>query len=189
DTGSAEKEGRSPQGSGEERLDVSSSGANKEVLKEDEEYLHAEDSEDGEYSDEEECSSQHSVAEHNDVMASGAEADEASGANEEAEKEEPAEILSKVSVPEGGDFMCPSPPCDLQEEADKDEYSDGSGSEGLEGEEGEEDEYSDEEQSECSSQHSVAEHNDVMASGAEADEASGANEEAEKEEPAEILSK
>ncbi|CAE7290495.1 rbcG [Symbiodinium microadriaticum] len=56
-------------------------------------------------------------------MASGAEADEASGANDEAEKEEPAEILSKVSVPEGGNFMCPSPPCDLQEEADKDSGS------------------------------------------------------------------
>ena len=95
---------------------MSSSGANKEVLKEDEEYLHAEDSEDGEYSDEEECSSQHSVAEYNDVMASGAKADEASGANEEAEKE----IVSKVFVPEGGDSMCPAPPCDLQEEADKD---------------------------------------------------------------------
>ena len=94
---------------------MSSTGANKEVLKEDEEYLHAEDSEDGEYSDEEECSSQHSVAEYKDVMASGPKADEASGANEEAEKEEPAEIVSKVSVREGGDCMCPAPPCDLQE--------------------------------------------------------------------------
>ena len=107
---------------------MSSTGANKGVLKEDDEYsyvsgseaLDGEESEGDEYSDEDECSSQHSVAEYKDVMASGAEADEASGANEEAEKEEPPEILSKVSVPEGGDFMCPAPPCDLQEEADKD---------------------------------------------------------------------
>ncbi|CAE7251484.1 MDN1, partial [Symbiodinium sp. CCMP2456] len=224
DTVSAEKEERSAQGSGEERVDVSSTGANKEVLKEDDEYsyvsgseaLEGEESEDDEYSDEDECSSQHSAAEYNDVNAGGAEADEASGANEEAKKEEPAEIM--VSVPEGGDFMCPAPSCDLQEEADKDsgsaekddrpleasgeerlsstganngalnekdEYSDGSGSEGLEGEEDEEDEYSDED--ECSSQHSAAEHNDVIAGGVEADEASGANEEAEKEEPAEIM--
>ncbi|CAE7789418.1 rbcG, partial [Symbiodinium necroappetens] len=218
DAGSAEKEERFPQDSGEERVDVSSTGANKEVLNEDDEYsyvsgseaLEGEESEGDEYSDE--CSSQCSVAEYKDVMASGAEADEASGVNEEAEKE-------KEFVPEGGDFMCPAPPCDLQEEADKDsgsaeqddrplpasgelrvlsnganngalnekdEYSDGSGSEGLEGEECEEDEYSDEEESECSSQCSVAEHNDVMASEAEADEASGANVEAAKEEPAEM---
>ena len=117
-----EKDERSPQGSGEERVDVSSTGANKEVLKDDDEYsyvsgseaLEGEESEEDEYSDEDECSSQHSVAEHNDVIASGAEADEASGANEEAEKEELLD-MSKVSAPDGGDFMCPAPPCDSQE--------------------------------------------------------------------------
>ena len=128
DSGSAEKDDRPLQASGE--LRALSNGANNGALNEKDEYsdgsasegLEGEEGEEDEYSDEEEseCSSQHSVAEHNDVMASGAEADEASGANEEAEKEEPPEILSKVSVPEGGDCMCPAPPCDLQEEADKD---------------------------------------------------------------------
>ena len=124
DLGSAEKDDRPLQASGE--LRVLSNGANNGALNEKDEYsdgsgsqgLEGEEGEQDEYSDEEEseCSSQCSVAEHNDVMASEAEADEASGANEEAEKE----IVSKVSGPEGGDSMCPAPPCDLQEEADKD---------------------------------------------------------------------
>ena len=126
DSGSAEKDDRPLQASGE--LRVLSNGASNGALNEKDEYsdgsgsegLQGEEGEEDEYSDEEECSSQHSVAEYKDAMASGAKADEASGAKEEAEKEEPAEILTKVSVPEGGDFMCPSPPCDLQEEADKD---------------------------------------------------------------------
>ena len=41
-------------------------------------------------------------------------------------------------------------------------------------------EYSDEEESECSSQHSVAEYNDVIAGVAEEDEASSANEEVKR---------
>ena len=126
DSGSAEQDDRPLPASGE--LRVLSNGASNGALNEKDEYsdgsgsegLQGEEGEEDEYSDEEECSSQHSVAEYKDAMASGAKADEASGANEEAEKEEPAEILTKVSVPEGGDFMCPSPPCDLQEEADKD---------------------------------------------------------------------
>ena len=126
DSGSAEKDDRPLQASGE--LRVLSNGANNGALNEKDEYsdgsgsegLEGEEGEEDEYSDEEECLSQHSVAEYKDAMASGAKADEASGANEEAEKEEPAEIVAKVSVPEGGDCMCPTPPCDLQEEADKD---------------------------------------------------------------------
>ena len=88
----------------------------------DEHPLEGEGGEEDEYSDEDECSSQDPVVEHNDAIASAAEADEASGANDEAEKEELLD-MSKVSVPDGGDLMCPAPPCDSQEsleEADQD---------------------------------------------------------------------
>ena len=81
DSGSAEKDDRPLQASGE--LRVLSNGANNGALNEKDEYsdgsgsegLEGEEGEEDEYSEEEEseCSSQHSVAEHNDVMASGAE--------------------------------------------------------------------------------------------------------------------
>ena len=120
DSGSAQKDDHPLQASSAEH--VSSVGANNGVLNEEDENsdgsgsedLEGEGGEEDEYSDEDECSSHHSVAEHNDVIASGAEADEASGANEEAEKEELLD-MSKVSAPDGGDFMCPAPPCDSQE--------------------------------------------------------------------------
>ena len=80
----------------------------------DEHPLEGEGGEEDEYSDEDECFSQDPVVEHNDAIASAAEADEASGANDEAEKEELLD-MSKVSVPDGGDLMCPAPPCGSQE--------------------------------------------------------------------------
>ncbi|CAE7219539.1 unnamed protein product [Symbiodinium sp. CCMP2592] len=104
-------------------------------------------------------------AEHNDVIASGAEANEASGANEEAEKEELLD-MSKLSVPDGGDFTCPAPPCDSQESQDEVDQDSGSAEQDehpLGGEGAEEDGWS---------HRSTAEyHNDVMGSEAEADEA------------------
>ena len=123
----------SSEGSDEEHVDVPSTGANKGVLNDEDEYSdesgseglegeqseeeHSHEQSEGEYfgiSADDEASAAKKEAEHNDMIASGAEADEASGANEEAEKEELLD-MSKVSAPDGGDFMCPAPPCDSQE--------------------------------------------------------------------------
>ena len=70
--------------------------------------------EEGRDAEVDERSSHRSTAEHHDAIASAAEADEASGANDEAEKEALLD-MSKVSVPDGGDLMCPAPPCGSQE--------------------------------------------------------------------------
>ena len=91
----------------------------------DEHPLEGEGGEEDEYSDEDECSSQDPVVEHNDAIASAAEADEASGANDEAEKEELLD-MSKVSVPDGGDLI-PAPPCGSQESQSQEEADQDSG--------------------------------------------------------------
>ena len=169
DSGSAEKDDRPLQDSGE--LRVLSNGANNGALNEKDEYsdgsgsegLEGEEGEEDEYSDEEECSSQHSVAEYNDVaeegdasevdeqssqhsvaeyndmIASGPEAD----ATEEAEKKEPPEIGSKVDGEDHGspDPTNPNPVCGSQHEV------------------------GDAEGDEQSSQHSVAEHYGAVTSG------------------------
>ncbi|CAE7291667.1 rbcG, partial [Symbiodinium necroappetens] len=158
----------SSEGSGEEHVDVPSTGANKDVLNEEDEYSDESGSEglEGEES-EEEYSDEYSEDEYSEISA-----DETSGANKEAEKEESRE----------GDPAKPAPPCDANQEAkntdkdtgsaekeehfpqgsgeervdvsstgankgvlkEDDEYSYVSGSEALDGEESEGDEYSDE---------------------------------------------
>ncbi|CAE7251488.1 rbcG [Symbiodinium sp. CCMP2456] len=84
----------------------------------------------------------------------------AADANEEAEKNESLEIVSKVDGEDHAEN--PDPVSDLQEEV------------------------RDAEVDEHSSHHSTAEYHDVMGSEAEADDASGPKEGVEKEEPADI---
>ena len=96
---SDEYSSRTSEGSGEEHVEVLSTGANKDVLKEADEWsdepmteaLEGEESEE-EYSDE-----------YSEDVCSIISADETSGANKEAEKEGSRE----------GDPAKPAPPCDL----------------------------------------------------------------------------
>ena len=210
---------------------MSSVGANNGALNEEDENsdgsgsegLEGEGGEEDEYSDEDECSSHHSVAEYNDVPAGEAEADGDSGANEVVSKDDEAngspdpsnadrmcgsrEQLcdaeldghsSQHSVAEYNDMVATEAEADsdANEEAEKKETPEiGSKTDGQDQEHPDptnpdpayrsQDDVCDAEVDEQSSHDSVAEYNDVIASGAGAD----ANEEPEKEQLEEIVSK
>ncbi|CAE7709017.1 rbcG [Symbiodinium sp. CCMP2456] len=175
----------SSEGSAEGHVDAPSTWRNNGFLNEEQEM----DDSGSEDLEGEETEEDDSSDEYSEEYSEGS-ADEASCIKQRADAKEPQEGVDFISPDTGsakrGERPLQGAGCAERIDGlsigagkgvlnEQDEYSDGSGSKGLEGEKTEEDEYRD--QDKHSAQHSVAGYADVVLSWAEADEASGANQE------------